>query len=94
MRRHPDKTYSETYEDKFVRFSDWMERGIRKILVALLILLLLVQCFLRMEPVREKLSPVERMEGVPVEQISADELKTREVLAGGRFFCIIPQSVV
>lgn len=56
------------YEEKFIRFSRFVEKGIIFALVCLILLLILTQTMLQIDVVRAIISPVEQMEGELIQQ--------------------------
>lgn len=57
------KTRYRPYEEKFILFSDYVEKTIKKIFILVLILLIGIQFLLSFESFRKEFIPVEKMEG-------------------------------
>lgn len=56
------------YEEKFIRFSRFVEKGLVFVLVCFVLLLVLVQTMLQFDLFRAMISPVDQMEGKLIKQ--------------------------
>ena len=75
-------TRSDRYVKLFLRFSDSVEKIMRRVLFILIGLLLLFQSLLSFPPIRERLSPVDRLGGDPFPPIDRYEERKAEKLQG------------
>lgn len=64
--RHDKKRMTENYIQQFIEFSNKMERCFKVILWICMLLLVISQIALRIPSVRGFISPIDRMEGVPL----------------------------
>lgn len=61
------KKETDPYIESFLDFSSRVERGLKKLLLYLLLLLIAVQLLLQFPKVRHVLTRVEQLEGIPYE---------------------------